>query len=204
MTQSELKDLVAATEGLQPARRLLHAAVGLASAGLIWAIDFHRGLLLIVFGALSLLLFAADLVRLAVPALNVQFFRTFRLFASPREADRIASSTWYVAGILVAVALFPTEIVVPAILVLSLADPVANYVGWRWGTRRLGTGTVEGVVAFTLVGGLILPLFVPGWVALVAALVAAVAEVLPWRLDDNLVIPISVATILWVASAWPI
>jgi dolichol kinase len=89
-------------------------------------------------------------------------------------------------------------IVVPAIIVLAVADPAAHYVGRRWGARQLGTGTVEGAAAFVMVGFLLLRPFVPGGTALVAALVAALAELLPWKLDDNLVIPLSVATVLSV------
>lgn len=200
MTEYDFQALVDATAGLQPFRRLFHAVLGLVFAALLWTIEPPRTAALFVFGSLALVLLAADLTRLFVPRLNAMFFRTFRAFASPREARRIASSTWYVVGILACLALFPTEIVVPAIVVLAVADPVANYVGRRWGARRLGTGTVEGAAAFVMVAFLLLRLFVPSGAALVAALVAALAELLPWELDDNLVIPLSVATALSVTA----
>jgi dolichol kinase len=198
MTASEFEALVDSTAGLQPLRRLFHAVLGLGCAVLLWTVDPPRTPALVGCGSLALLLLAADLIRLAVPRLNVVFFRTFRVLTSPREARGIASSTWYVVGILACLVLFPMGIVVPAIIVLAVADPAAHYVGRRWGARQLGTGTVEGAAAFVMVGFLLLRPFVPGGTALVAALVAALAELLPWKLDDNLVIPLSVATVLSV------
>ena len=103
------------------------------------------------------------------------------------------------AGILAAVALFPLEAAVPAIWVLALADPAAGCVGRRWGRRRLGTGTLEGVATFVLVAGAVLSVAVPLPVALLGAVVGGLVEIAPWRVDDNLVIPPAVAGVLWVA-----
>ena len=67
---------------------------------------------------------------------NALFFELFPTRAPPREAKRAASSTWYVCGVILAYALFPTRIAVPAIVVLALADPMASIVGRLWGSRR--------------------------------------------------------------------
>lgn len=148
-------------------------------------------------GVLTLLLFLGEVVRFSIPALNRLFFRLLRPLASPREARRVASSTWYVAGCFVAVTLFPREVAVAAILILALADPVATYVGRRWGRRPFGTGTVEGSVAFGIVALLILaPLAGWGVGALVAA-ATTVVERIPWPLDDNLTIPLVSGLLLW-------
>jgi dolichol kinase len=200
---SDLDELVESTRGLQPFRRLFHMSMGLSFAGILWALRPTRPERLLAIAALAglvAILFLVDIVRLWIPGLNVLFFRTLRSLASPREAKGIASSTWYVVGILIALILYPIEIVVPAILVLALADPAANYFGRRWGRRRLGKGTIEGVAVFVLVAAAVLWFWAPPATALACAVVGALVEVAPWwgRVDDNLTIPLAVATALWV------
>lgn len=195
-----LRDLVESTAGLQPARRVFHAGMGVVVAAALWWVQPPRTWLVPVLVAVLLLLAAIDLARLRFPALNLLFFRSVRLLASPREASGFASSTWYVVGILAAVVLFPLQWVVPAILVLALADPAANLLGRRWGRRPMGTGSLEGVAVFTVIAFAVLLWWASPAVALMAALAGAIVEVLPWKLDDNLTIPLTVAAALWLLS----
>lgn len=199
--RDSIDDLVEATRGPQPWRRIFHALNGLFFAGLLWTWGPTRGEAVLALGSIVLLLLAGDILRLALPWLNALFFRVFQSLASPREADGIASSTWYMVGILVAVALFPLDVVVPGILVLALADPAASYLGRRWGRRRIGTGSLEGMAVFAVIAGTILLVTAPPGSALLAAVGAAAVEVVPWDLDDNLTIPLTVALILWVTGA---
>jgi dolichol kinase len=193
--------LVARTEGLQPGRRLFHAAWGILFAVALTLWEPDRAVAAGVLGGISLLLLVGDLIRLRVPALNRFFFSAFRSFASPREADGVASSTWYMVGCALTVALFPREIAVAAILVLALADPVASYFGRRWGTRRWGTGSVEGSALFLLVALVVLLVLMPPVPAVSAALVVTWVERTRWRLDDNLSVPLATGAVLWGVMA---
>jgi dolichol kinase len=134
---------------------------------------------------------------------NELFFRAFAALASPREARGIASSTWYAIGILAAFALFPRAIAVSSVLVMGLCDPVAGYVGRRYGRRPFLGGTLEGSLAFFAVATLILVARHPAGAALAAALVGALAERRSWPLDDNLAVPLAsgatLAAVLWLA-----
>ncbi len=201
MTEADFDALVRRTEGLQPLRRVFHAFVGLVVAWGLWALQPTRSIAVAAVGSITLALWVGDLTRLRFPQLNRLFFRTFRVLASPREASGIASSTWYLTGVLVVVGLFPLSTAILAIVVLALADPAANYIGRRWGRRRMGTGTLEGALGFTAVASLILIPAAPPLAALTAATAAAFAEILPWKLDDNLVIPVVVAAVLWLFGA---
>jgi dolichol kinase len=197
----DLEALVARTEGLQPGRRLFHAAWGVTFAMALHLWEPERWIAAGVLGALSLILLIGDLIRLRVPALNRLFFRAFRSFASPREAAKPASSTWYVVGCALSVALFPRDIAVAAILVLALADPAASYFGRRWGTRAWGTGSVEGSALFFLVALVVLLLFMPPIPAVAAALVVMWVERTRWPVDDNLSIPLATGAVLWALLA---
>jgi dolichol kinase len=102
---------------------------------------------------------------------------------------------------LLTLALFPLEIAAAAILVLAVADPFASYLGRRFGKRALGSGTVEGTLVFLAMAFLMLALLEELPVAAGVALLATVVEPIPWRLDDNLTVPIAVGVGLLIAGA---
>ena len=192
-----LDPLVRRTEGPQPWRRVAHAACGIVLAAALVMVDPSWAAATGVLGSLTVLLLAADLLRLRVSGLNRLFFRVFRPFASPREARGVASSTWFILGAFLAVALFPLQVVVPALLVLALADPAASYAGRRWGRRPFGTGTFEGSLVFLAVAVVVLTPFTGVAVAAGVAVAVAAVERIPWPLDDNLVIPLLTGALLW-------
>ncbi len=198
--REDFECLVASTAGPTHARRLVHAGLGAGVASLLWALEPSRTVSAAAGAGAVAGFLGLDLARLAVPRLNLSFHRLLRPLLTPPEAHRVAGSTWYVAGILAAVVLFPPEAAVPAIWVLALADPAASWVGRRWGRRPLGAGMLEGFAAFVLVAGAILTVAVPLPAALLGAIVGGLVEIAPWRVDDNLTIPPAVAGVLWIAA----
>lgn len=196
--EAELAVLVGHTEGLQPWRRVFHAVNGVIFAlALTWFVPDRQVAIPILVLVLATLLMV-DLVRLRNTRANTLFFRLLRPFASPREAQKIASSTWYVVGILLAMLLFPSSAVVPGILVLAFADPAASVLGRLLGRRRLGKGSVEGTLIFAAVAFLVLLPFVPPPVAAACAVVTALVEILPLGLDDNLTVPVTAAAMVFL------
>lgn len=192
----EMDDLVERTRGVQPLRRLFHALTGVAAAAALTWLDLDRWTAVGILAAALVALALLDLVRLRLPRANAFFFRAFRTLASPREASAMASSTWYAVGLLLAVAFFPRAAAVSGILVLALADPVASYLGQRWGRRPFLGGSVEGSLAFVAGALAVLLLRHDPLVAVGAAMAATLAERLSWPLDDNLVLPPATAAIL--------
>ena len=189
--------LVARTRGPRPWRRLMHAVNGLGIVACLVLLSVPPRLVVWTLAVVLAMLLLVDLLRLRDPRINERFFRLFSCLASPREAHRPASSTWYVLGVVLTLMLFPLEASVPAVLVLALADPTAGYVGGRWGRLRLGRGTLEGSVAFFAVAGSLLLLMAEPPTALVTAAVLTGVEPLPWRVDDNLTIPLVGGALLW-------
>jgi dolichol kinase len=96
------------------------------------------------------------------------------------------------------------------VLCLAVGDPVAGLIGRRYGRVRLiGRRTLEGSLAFVLSAGfvcwLLLKIQYPtlrpaAFIALAGASAGAIAELLSgtW-LDDNLTVPLSVASATSVA-----
>lgn len=191
-----LDDLVRRTEGLQPWRRAFHAAGGAAMAGFAWIVGADSAAARWTFAALVAVAAALDVVRLRRPSANAAFFRFFAALASPREAGRVASSTWYVVSALILSLWTSTPVFAAAMLVLALADPAASVAGRLAGRRRLGPGTWEGTAAFFAVAFAVLaPLAGPA-AALGVACVAAAVEALPTGIDDNLTVPLVTALAL--------
>lgn len=192
-----LAELVRRTDGFQPWRRFFHASSGvLLAAVLHWRV-FPDPVPAWALGGLLAVLGTLDWVRLRRPEVNALFFRSFPSLASPREARRPASSTWYLLGVLLTVLLFPSPVAVPAVLILALADPTASVVGRRFGRVPLGHGSLEGTgVFFAVAFGCTVGLVGPG-PALLAAATTTFVEPLPWPLDDNMTIPVVAGAALW-------
>ena len=186
--------------GVQPWRRVFHASNALIVAFLPPVLGLGRWVVVGILTALLVGLAAFDYLRLRRADLNALFFRMFPSLASDRERTGVASSTWYAVGLIVVYALFPLDVVVPAVLTLGLADPAASTVGRIWGRRRIGKGSYLGTAVFLGVAYAIMAWAVGPIAGLVAAVVTTAVEVLPTRLDDNLTVPITAATALWLVA----
>lgn len=202
-SEPPLDHLVSRTEGLQPWRRVFHAFSGLMIVFVPFLAGWSRGTTLTLLTVALFVGLVLDVIRLRTTWVNRIFFRFFSGLASPREARGLASSTWYALGALVAFAVFPPPIAAGAIILLALADPAAGVVGRLVGRRRFGKGTVEGTTTFWVVGSAVLVPLV-GWPhAVVAAAAAALAEIAPGLVDDNLVVPVVTGAVLWLGGATP-
>ena len=196
----ELATLVERTRGPQPWRRLFHAAVGITVVLVLRFLVPSNTVALIAMGSALLMVLLFEWVRLTKPQLNLLFFRVLSPLVSAGEERKVVSSVWYLLGVFTVVGLFPREIALPSVLVMALADPAASYVGRRWGNTPLGTGTVTGSVTFVVTGTLVLLPYVEIAPALATAVVTAAVEALPWRLNDNLTIPVSAGLTLWIMT----
>lgn len=189
------------TEGLQPWRRLFHMGTGVGIAAFVFFVGPDSPIPVATLGGALAAALALDCIRLRFPAANTVFFRRFSALASPREARRAASSTWFLLGSLAVLVAAPAGSFVPSVLVLALADPAASVVGRLWGRHALGKGSWEGTGAFFLVAAAVLTPFAGPPDALIAAALVAALEVLPTGIDDNLTVPPATALALWAVGA---
>lgn len=196
--EAELSEAVGKTEGIQPWRRVFHAASGTIIVLALTVLSVPALTATVILGALFALAVLLDAVRLFDPKVNTLFFRAFSRLASPREAQGLASSTWYILSALVVLHFFPTTYALAGILVLAWADPAASVVGQRWGRLKFLAGSVRGSAAFVAVAFLALIIFVPWPQALAAAVLTAIVEAAPLKLDDNLLVPVAVAASLFL------
>jgi dolichol kinase len=171
-----------------------------------------RGGVLVIALVFAGYAWSMEIGRRLYPPMNARLMRFYGPIAHPHEHHRVNSATWY-ATALVVLALFAARPVTMASLaVLGVADPIAAMVGRRWGKRVLRAGrSLEGTIAFvvsgTVAAGLALAAaggMAPGAIAafaLLAGSAGAVAELVATSLDDNLLIPLTVAGALTAVGA---
>ena len=111
-------------------------------------------------------------------------------------------ATEFFIGCFFATVLFEPTIAIASISVLSLADSMSTLIGVHYGKHKLHINknkTYEGSSAFLLTSFLVLLFFLNPFKAFVIALFATFAEMLP-KVDDNLVIPITVGILMTIIS----
>lgn len=184
------------------ARRAVHAsgatiplAYVLGQRSDLYTVPWHDVRLLLVGGILLAL--ALEAVRLLVGLEWVVFEKLTRHY----EQDNLAGYALYVIGGGVAGLLFPAQVAVPAMLMLTLGDPVSGLLG----SGELRTVKQPRVLAtmFVVCAALAWP-FLPLAAVVAAALAATLADgvkprVRGYVVDDNLTIPLAASLAAWLA-----
>jgi dolichol kinase len=106
--------------------------------------------------------------------------------------------------------LFPLDIAMAAILILTFGDGVSTFVGKRFGKTKIiasGKKTWEGSLAglVSAVGASTVFLSTP--VALLASTVGMLAEAFEfrvgkWAVNDNIIVPLVAASTIWLMRFW--
>lgn len=194
---------------LHVGRRLFHALNGVAIAT-AYALLFTHAQVVHIFGTIACIVYVVDRVRIAYPEVVArQAPWVNRLLVRAEEELRESAMIPYAIAVLLTILTVPKPAALIAIYTLALADPLAAVVGIRWGRRRIGPHkTVEGSLAFLATTLAIVALVLaratpaPGLaiapVAVTVAGAAALCELLPLRIDDNLTIPLFVGFATWI------
>jgi dolichol kinase len=198
----------ASRHDLQLARRFFHLANGMAT-GTAYALLFTHEQVVHIFGAIACIVYILDRVRIAYPDVVARRAPWInRTFLRAEEQVREAAMTPFVIAVLLTILTVPKVPALIAIYTLAIADPLAAVVGIRFGRRRITRNrSLEGSMAFfaatvaiaaaTFQWSTTASAATIGWAAGVIGLTAAVWELLPLRIDDNLTIPIFVGFAAW-------
>ena len=180
-------------------RRLFHLAAGLSLPAAILVVPEHIMQWVLVAASLAAILL--ELSRGLVPTANDWVFTWLPLFKS-QERYQVTGATFLILGATAAYFAFDNEIVVLALVFLAVGDPLAALVGRRDHRLRIFEKSVVGSAAFVVVAvaaGAVVTLHpdVPlAWWLIPGAVAAAVAELLPIPIDDNLTIPLASASLM--------
>lgn len=181
-------------------RKLLHLAT-LALPLLIWHMPRPYSIALLSIGAGAALL--TEVVRRYVPWARYHFLTRTRPLLRGHERKGWAGATYMAIAYLLVYLVFPLPIAVLAMVYSAGGDAAAAIIGKRWGRHRMRTGkSWEGFTAGLAVNFAV-GLFVPGlglMPAAVGATTAALLEIAPLPLDDNLTVTLGGALALALAS----
>ena len=170
--------------------------MGACSSIPLVAIFASGGLMVVLMAALSGLALSIEGARLRLPKLNRLLLARLRPLLKETEDRKITGATYIALSSLTVFLLFDKPIAIAAIFFLSLGDPVAALVGRRLGGPRLFGKSPGGTMAFfgvaVAVAGVLSAGGVVsfGWALVAGAAVAAVVELVPLALDDNVTIPL--------------
>lgn len=142
----------------------------------------------------------SDLFRLFHKGFRRFFYRFIgSKLLKDREEKNLIGSSYFLIGAVLTILFFDREAALPALFIAVLADIAASGAGSLWGKHRLfGSKSLEGSAAFLLTSLAILQFAYSGpWLyKSLGALMATLAEALPLKLDDNLVVPLVAAAVL--------
>jgi len=181
-------------------RRLVHASgTGLPALYLLGLATWRQVTALLVAGA------AVALVLEAVRLLVGLDWRVYDRLTREYEQDNVAGYALYFLSSAPVAAVFEPRVAVPAILMLTLADPFSGLLGSA-SADSVKEGWVLAAV-FAVATALAVP-FVPPVAAVLGGLAATVADgvkpvVAGYVLDDNLTIPPAAAVAMTVGLELP-
>lgn len=135
---------------------------------------------------------------------NIWFSNLYLKFFNPilRKHERgegkimLTGATYVAIAFLLCVIAFPKPVAVTSMLILSISDSFAAIIGKAYGRHYVSSKTIEGSAAF-FVTGMIVIMITPKMtdsiseyaLASVAVLVTTLFELIPLKIDDNIVIP---------------
>lgn len=142
----------------------------------------------------------ADVMRLKNKEMNRNLMRLFQPIMRKNEVDRLAGTTYLLTGVILITLAFDRGVVAISLLFLAFADPIASYVGIKYGKDKIfGHKSVQGFMAAFFVCAFVCYLYLSSSgvhehlliASLLAGLVGASAELIPLgKLDDNFTMPV--------------
>lgn len=192
---------------LQFARRLFHMGNGVAVASLYW-VSFSHTQMIHALGTIACLLYVFEQIRINYPEKAQKFIPMTRFIMRAEEQLKESAMVPYAFAVLLTIITFPKPIALVAVYTLAIADPLSAIIGIKYGQRRIVPHkSLEGSAAF-FISTLIISLIVlsvyaggaSGLVILISLLLAFTSsafEMLPFKIDDNLTIPLFTAFMLW-------
>ncbi|MDD1709803.1 MAG: hypothetical protein LUQ37_02700 [Methanoregulaceae archaeon] len=173
-------------------RKMVHIVFGLGIAALIQFTPESIALPVLMTGTFAGIIFRDALVRgFRVPLVSVLIDKMERENVRPGKG-----ALYFALSSLFCLVLFDKEVVVPAIVTLSLLDGAATLVGYYYGKHPIiGKKTAEGTLAGIVITFFALLVLLSPVQAAISVIVAGLVELLS-PIDDNLIIPVFVCIAL--------
>lgn len=182
-------------EPIKPLRRLWHVFGGSIAVIYLFVLK-EKWMMLLFLSPILIGFLMLDILRLRSQELNKKFFNCFQAILLEKDRNHPSGSTYFLFSSFLTIFLFSREVSAVAILFLSLGDPLAAVIGKRFGRIEVLGKTVEGSLSCFLVCFLVSRLFFDFWISFFGSLTTTIIELVPFKLDDNLLIPLVSGAIL--------
>jgi len=188
-------------------RSIFHICLGLSIISL--SLIFKTNFLWFLFGVIVLGIAVSLLsLKIKIPFIH----RMLLIFEKPKYLEVFPGkgALFFMAGCLLVLKLFSPNIALASIAILTFGDSISHLIGlsvgkikhrWPFSELKNIEGTIVGAIAaFIAASFFVRPLF-----ALIASVIAMLAEALTLQLggdnvDDNLIVPIIAGTIIYLLT----
>jgi dolichol kinase len=195
-------------------RKLWHAAPGISVVLILQMQLLPKDQLIKILSSIYLLATMTEMIRLSNDTFNSFLFKFAKFVMREEEKNRPSGLVWYLFSVTGSLYFLPTELAGLNILYLAIGDPFASIVGLSMkdhpynkkfsnGKSLFGSiGLSLMILNITLLYGyaLQLPILPLAYKGLAACLVGFLTEMIPFKLDDNLLIPLFTGIALYSVS----
>lgn len=207
---NELVNSLPARSDLHIARKLWHILTGMLLLGFFITGAATQVQIVTFLSALLVFVSTVEFLRLKNPVFNEKVIRLSGPIIRTNEVTKFSGVPYYVASSLIAIAIFPKNVAVLSLLYLVLGDPLASFVGIlsKKNSIQLIPGkSFQGTAAGFAVCALSTWFYLRSVgmhgidlirLTLLGGLAGALAEVLPFDIDDNFTIPMVSGFVLWL------
>lgn len=181
-------------------RKLYHLG-GLIFPALLFL--FSKKVALYTCAVFFVIILLFDMFRLQWKELNLLIIKKFPIRFKKKEVKNLSGSPYFLGGCLLTLLFFSSPYAIGGIVFLSIGDMSAVLIGKNFGRIRIYGKTLEGAVAFAVSTAVallllrnyqIIDLNISG--IIISSIICAIIELLPLKIDDNLIIPIVGASLL--------
>ena len=155
---------------------------------------------LIALFIITIIYVLEEVLRLTGHRLPIVTAFTLRMSRRDETTHFVIRPLYLAVGIILALLLFPKTIAYASIGIVAVGDPVAAYIGGKFGRRHITRKkTVEGAIAGFTASLLLASLIVSPFVAFVGSTSAMLMELLD-KPDDNLTMPIAAGALMTLTT----
>lgn len=169
----------------------------------------EKQLALTILIPLTFAFLVVDIIRYYNPQVADWFYKFFGFLLRKKERDdkrkRLNGATNVLLSALFCVIVFPKLIFVTAFSILIISDISSALIGRKFGKRKFFAKSLEGSTAFFISAVIVVFLtpkveanFLEYVIGIIAAFFGTIAESISFEIDDNLSIPITIGTIMWI------
>ena len=179
-------------------RKIIHFSSSVFAFMLLF---FGREICLPLFIIIAILFFVADFLRLKNQHVQNIYNIFFDVVTRNAEKNRMTGASYVLLSIALVTLLFDVKIAVASLLIMSFADPVASLMGRAFGNFIILNKTLEGSISFFIVSVIVLSGFGFSsetilYVSIFCTLIELISNKV--KIDDNLLVPLSSAILLFI------